>query len=166
LAVYVLLLQNTTMTEQNVRVSILESGGLTELKQLIMYKAVLNSVQLLYVIYDSPTCFATKFCTKSISTNRHSNTNETFRTERSEQNVVTEVSQGGGCLQDGLRHIKSSLGRDSLGEDGGLRDVELQASIFLEDGLELRQDLEGHTRSALDVPIICICYRPSLLELT
>jgi hypothetical protein len=89
-----LLLQNTTITEQNVRAGILESGGLTESKQLIMYKAVLIRVQLLYVIYDSPTCFSYKFLYKSIS--RHTNTNETFRTERSEENVVTEVSQGGG----------------------------------------------------------------------
>ena len=78
------------------RAGILESGGLTESKQLIMYKAVLIRVQLLYVIYDSPTCFSYKFLYKSISTNRHTNTNETFRTERSEENVVTEVSQGGG----------------------------------------------------------------------
>jgi hypothetical protein len=30
---------------------------------------------------------------------------------------------------DGLRHIKSSLGRGFLGENGGLRDVELQGSV-------------------------------------
>jgi len=36
-----------------------------------------------------------------------------------------------------LRHIKGSLGSDALGEDGGLGDVELQASILLEDMLEL-----------------------------
>jgi hypothetical protein len=53
-----------------------------------------------------------------------------------------------------VRYIERSLLRDALGEDNGLRDVELQASIFLEDGLELSQDLEGHTEFGLDVPII------------
>jgi hypothetical protein len=75
------------------------------------------------------------------------------------------VSQGGGCLHNGLRHIKSSLGSDALGEDGGLREVELQASIFLEDSLDLSQDLKGCTHFGLDVPIICTCYRPGLLKL-
>jgi hypothetical protein len=130
-----------------------------------MFKVVLNRVQVLYVIYDSPTCFRYKVLYKSISTHRHTNANETFRTERSEENVVTEVSQDGGSLDDGLCHIKSRLDRDSLREDGGLRDVELQARIFLENSLELSQDLEGHTHSGLDVPIICIYYHPSLLEL-
>jgi hypothetical protein len=33
------------------------------------------------------------------------------------------------------------LGRLSLGKDGGLKDVEFQTSIFLENGLELSQNL-------------------------
>jgi hypothetical protein len=35
-------------------------------------------------------------------------------------------------LYDVLRHIKGSLVGDALGEDGGLGDVKLQASILLE----------------------------------
>ncbi len=45
-------------------------------------------------------------------------------------------------MHNGLRHIKHSLGSDTFGgENGGLRDVEIQTSICLEDGLELRQNL-------------------------
>jgi hypothetical protein len=132
-----LLLQNATITEQNMRVSILESSGLANPQELIMYKAVLSSVQFFNVIYNSPTWFSYKVLYKSISTNGHTNTNETFRTEGSEKNVPAEVSQRGDCLYDVLRHIIGSLGSDALGEDGGLRDVELQASILLEDMLEL-----------------------------
>ncbi len=44
--------------------------------------------------------------------------------------MSTEVSQRGGCLYDVLRYIKGSLGSDALGEDGGLRDVELQAALL------------------------------------
>ena len=84
-AINVLLLQNATITEQNVAINILESGGLAKPEELIMDKAVLNSVQFLYVNYNSPTCFSYKVLYKSISTNRHTDTNETFRTERGEK---------------------------------------------------------------------------------
>ena len=84
--------------------------------------------------------FSHKAPYKSISANRHTNVNETFRSEGIEEKVVTKVSQAWGCLH-GLRHIKRSLGRDPFGKDGGLRDVELQTSICLEDGLELSQNL-------------------------
>ena len=83
-AINVLLLQNATITEQNVANKILESGGLAKPEELIMDKAVLNSVQFFDVIYNSPTCFSYKVLYKSISTNRHTDTNETFRTERGE----------------------------------------------------------------------------------
>ena len=43
-AINVLLLQNATITEQNMRVNILEAGGLTKPKKLIMYKTILNIV--------------------------------------------------------------------------------------------------------------------------
>ncbi len=43
-----------------------------------------------------------------------------------------------------MRYIERDLLRDTLREDGCLRDVELQASIFFEDGLKLRQDLKGY----------------------
>ena len=62
---------------------------------------------------------------ESVSTNRHTDTNETFRTERSESNIPTEVSQRGVGLYDVLRHVKGSLLGDALGEDGGLVDVKL-----------------------------------------
>ena len=130
-AINVLLLQNATITEQNTRVNILESGGLATPEELIMYKAVLNSVQFFDVIYNSPTCFSYKVLYKSISTNRHTDTNETFRTERGENNVPGKVSQRGGCLYDILRHTKGGLLGDALGEDGGLVHIKLQASIFL-----------------------------------
>ena len=48
-------------------------------------------------------------------------------------------------VHDVVCHIKGrSLGSDTLGEDGGLRDIALQTtetSILLEDMLEFRQNL-------------------------
>ena len=79
--------------------------------------------------------FYYKVLYKHISTNSHTDTNETFRTERGEENVSAEVSQRGGSLYDVLRHIEGRLVGDALGEDGNLGDVKLQASIFLEDTL-------------------------------
>jgi hypothetical protein len=66
----VLLLQNATIIEQNVRVNILESGGLAKPEELIMYEAVLNSVQFFDIIYNSLSSaalhvLATTFCTKA-----------------------------------------------------------------------------------------------------
>ncbi len=75
-AVYVLLLQNATITKQNMRINILESSGLAKADELIMYKAVLNSVQSVDIIYNSLTCFSYKVPYKSISTDRYTDTNE------------------------------------------------------------------------------------------
>ena len=127
-----LLLQDTTIAKQNMRIKMLESSGLAKPDELIMYKAVLYSIQFVDIIYNSLTWFSYKVPYKSISTNRHTDTNETVRTERGEENVPAEMSQRGGSLYDVLRHIKGSLGSDALGEDGGLGDVKLQASILLE----------------------------------
>ncbi len=49
--------------------------------KLEVYKDILNSIQFLYVIYDIPTFFPYKTLYKSISANRHTNANETFRAE-------------------------------------------------------------------------------------
>ena len=43
-AVYMLLLQYATITKQNMRLNMLESSGLSKSEELIMYKAILNSV--------------------------------------------------------------------------------------------------------------------------
>ena len=46
---------------------------------------------------------------KRISTNRHTDTNETFRTERDENNIPTEVTQCGAGVDDAVRRIERSL---------------------------------------------------------
>ena len=107
------------------RIKILEAGGLTKPEKLIMYKTILNSVSFLYVIYNSPTCFSYKVPYESVSTNRHTDTNETIRTEGPDSDIPTDVKQRGGSQNDVLRHIKGSLLGDALGEDGGLVDVKL-----------------------------------------
>ena len=43
-AINVLMLQNAMITEQNVRVNILESGGLAKPEKMIMYKTILNRI--------------------------------------------------------------------------------------------------------------------------
>jgi hypothetical protein len=130
--VYMLLLQDTTIAKQNMRIKILESSGLSKPDELIMYKAVLYIIQFVDTIYNSLTCCSYKVPYKNISTDRYTDTNETFRTEGNKEKVVPEVSKRGRYLKDVLRHLKGSLGSDALGEDGGLRDVELQASVLKE----------------------------------
>ncbi len=93
------------------RINILESSGLSKPKELIMYTVVLNSVQFFDFIYNSHTCFSYKVLYKRISTYRITDTSETFRKERREENVPTEVRrQCEGSLCDVLYHIKVSLG--------------------------------------------------------
>ena len=65
-------------------------------------------------------------------------------------------------MDDVLRRIKGSLLGDALGEDGGLGDVQLQASILLEDMPELSQ---YHSQLGLAVTIIRVRNRPGLLQL-
>ena len=62
------------------------------------------------------------------------------------------MRQCGAGSKDSVRYIERSLLRDALGDDNGLRDVELQVIIFLEDDLDLNQDLEGHTEFGLMYP--------------
>ncbi len=71
------------------------------------------------------------------------NDNEAFRAEGIKENFIDEMREGG-CLHDGPRHIKCSLGSDTFGKDGGLRDVELQTSIYLENSFKLNQALKGY----------------------
>jgi hypothetical protein len=51
-----LLMQDSTITKQDMGISVLEVSRPTESKELIMDEDVLNSIYLLYVIYDIPTC--------------------------------------------------------------------------------------------------------------
>ena len=96
------------------RVNILESSGLAKPEELIMYKAVLNSVQCFNVIYNSPTCFSYKITYKNIRANRHTNTNETFRAETGKGEISLEVCQSRADGDDALRYIKRDLLRDTL----------------------------------------------------
>jgi hypothetical protein len=89
------LFQNTTITENNLEVNTLESSGLTKPEDLLLYKSVLNVVQFFDVIYNNPTCCDYKVLYKSSSTNRHTDTNQTFRAERGEENVPPELSSMG-----------------------------------------------------------------------
>jgi hypothetical protein len=161
-----LLLQNTTIIKHNMRINILESGGLAKSNKLVVDKAILNSIEFLDVIYDIPTCFSYKITYKCIRANRHTETNETFRAKGVNGNFRPEVCQCGADSNDAVRYIERSLLRDALSrEDGCLSDIELQASIFFENGLKLSQDLKGHRWFGFNVSVVGVCYRPSLLEL-
>jgi hypothetical protein len=108
------LFQNTTITENNLGVNILESSGLTKPEDLILYKSVLNIVQFFDVIYNSRTCFSYKVLYKSISNNRHTDTNETVRAKGVKGNVRPEVLQCGAGSNDAVRSIERSLLRTTL----------------------------------------------------
>jgi hypothetical protein len=54
---------------------------------------------------------------KSISTNRHTDTNETFRAERSEGDITSKLSQGRAVVDDAVRGIKRNLLCNALRKD-------------------------------------------------
>jgi len=91
-----------------------------------MYNVILNFIYILYVIHDSPTCFSYKVPCKSICTNRHTDTNETFRAERSKGDITAKLSQCRAGSNEAVRHIKHSLLGGALGEDGGLGNIKIQ----------------------------------------
>jgi hypothetical protein len=68
---------------------------------------------------------------KSICTNRNTDTNETFGSERSEGDILIQGSQSR-VVDDVVRNIEHNLLCDTIGEDGGLGDVEVKSSILLE----------------------------------
>jgi hypothetical protein len=109
-----------------------------------MDKSIMNRVQFLYVIYDISTCFSYKITYKNIRANRHTNTNEDFRAEAGQGKIRREVCQRRADGDDAFHYIKRDLLCDTLREDGCLRDVEVQVSIFFEKGLKFHQDLKGY----------------------
>jgi hypothetical protein len=55
------------------------------------------------------------------------------------------VRECGAGNYDAVRYIERSLLRNAVSrEDGCHSDIEIQASIFFENGLKLSQDLKGH----------------------
>ncbi len=130
--VYMMMLQDATISEQEMRIGVLESSILEKPKQLVVDEVVLTIIYLLCVIYDSPTCFNYKVPYKSICTNRHTGTNETFRSERSKDDITTYLSQWRVDNNEVVCYIKHNLLGDALGEDGSLGDIKLHPCIFFE----------------------------------
>jgi hypothetical protein len=71
----------------------------------------------------------TKFRTK-VSVPIHTDTNETFRSERNKNDITLKMSQYRTDNIEVVCHIKHNLLGDALREDGGLGDI--QTCIFFE----------------------------------
>jgi hypothetical protein len=107
-------------TKNKIRINILKPGGLAKSDNLKMDKTILNSIQFLYVIYDIPTCLNTK------------------------------VSQAWGCLHDGLRHVKSSLGLQKAMADNLLITLNINRKVaptFLKNSCTFGESLSNHVNS-------------------
>ena len=112
------------------RINKLESSGLATAYKVIVDKAIRkDSVQFLYVIYDRPTCFSYKVTDKSVCTNRHTDTYETLRAQRSEGDIRMKESQSRAVVDDAVRGIQRSLLCNAVVEDGGLGDVEVKSTL-------------------------------------
>ena len=80
------------------RVKVLEAGSLTEAKQLVVEKAVLDSFKLLHICDDQPACLATKCWMKASVASVDTDANETFGAEGCERDVPVERSECGAVV--------------------------------------------------------------------
>ena len=121
-------------------VKVLEAGSLTEAKELVMM--IEPSSSSFSTSFDNdPACFGNQFLDESMRADGDADADEALRTERGEQDAAAELGQCGVVVNHDCCQIKRRLLADALRKDGCLRYVEVKPGIFLEDVLELRQDL-------------------------
>jgi hypothetical protein len=77
-------------------------------RELDILRSICLCFRTQYVIYDIPTCFGCKIPYKSITSNRHTDTDEIFRSERNEGDITTKLSQSRDVCKDDVCHIEHS----------------------------------------------------------
>ena len=87
-------------------------------------------------ILESGACFSYKITYKCIRVNRYTDTNKTFRAKGVKGNFHPEVRQCGDDNNDPVHYIEHSVLCNTMHrENDCLNDIEIQTSIFFENGL-------------------------------
>ena len=130
--------------------------------ELVVDEAILDVFELVDVLHNFLTLFLYKVLDKNVSANGNpkSNVAVIYKSLGGEQG--TEVSEGGISSEQGLCGCVRLGRRDTLDENLGLI-IEVQASVFPEYVLDVREHLERNGELGLDVTIVGVCYCAGIL---
>jgi hypothetical protein len=162
LPINMLLLEDVLICEVNLRVEVLKAGSLPEAHELVVHEAILDVVELVDVVHNFLTLFLYKVLDKNVSANGNPKANVAviYKSLGGEQG--TEVCEGGISSEQALCGRVRLGSRDTLDENLGLI-IEVQASIFPENVLDVREHLELNGEFGLDVTIVCVSYYAGIL---
>jgi hypothetical protein len=161
LPIDMLLLEDVLICEVNLPVEVLKAGSLAEAHELVVDAAILDVVELVDVVHNFLTLFLYKV-DKNVSANGNPKANVAVIYKGSGGEQGTEVCEGG-IRSEQVLCGRVRLGRqDTLDKNLGLV-IEVQARVFMENVLDVREHLERNGEFCLDVTIISISYCAGIL---
>ena len=130
-----------------------------------MKLSLMLSSSIVHVLHNCLTLILYKVLDKSISADGNPKANVAVNHKRRRREQGTEVREGGICNEQTLCGSVRISHRDALDENLGLV-IEGQASVLLEDLLDVREHLQRDGQLGFDVAIIAIisvCYSAGVL---
>jgi hypothetical protein len=130
---------------------------LAEAHKLVVDEAILDVVELVNVLHNFLTLFLYKVLDKSISANGNPKANVSVIYKGLGGEQRTEVCEGRISSEQALCGRVRLGRRDTLDENLGLI-IEVQASVFPENVLDVQEHLERNGEFGLDVTIVGVSY--------
>jgi hypothetical protein len=127
-----------------------------------VYEAILDVVELINVLHNFMTPFRYKVLDKSVSANGNPKANVAVVYKGLGGEQRTEVGEGGISSKQALCGRVRLSRRDTPDKNLGLV-VDIQASVLLENQLDVREHLERNGELGLDVTVIGVCYCAGVL---
>ena len=122
-----------------------------------MDEAILDVVELIDVLHNFLTLFLYKVLNKSVSANGNPKAKVAVVYKGLGGEQRTEVCEGGMSIDQALCGRMRLSRRDALDENLGLV-VDIQASVLLENQLDVREHLERNGELGLDVTVVGVGY--------
>jgi hypothetical protein len=133
-------LEHVLVRELYVPVEILQPGRLAKADELVVDEAILDVVELVDVLHNCLTLILYIVLDKSISADGNTKANVAVNHKRRGREQGTEVREGGIGIEHALC-CSVRISRDTLDENLGLVEVEVEASVLLEYMLGVREQL-------------------------
>ena len=127
-----------------------------------MDEAILDVVELIDVLHNFLTLFLYKVLDKSVSANGNPKAKVAVVYKGLGGEQRTEVCEGGMIIDQALCGRVRLSRRDALDENLGLV-VDIQASVLLENQLDVREHLERNGELGLDVTVVGVGYCAGVL---
>ena len=128
----------------------MKARGLAEAEELVVYEAILDVVELINVLHNFLTLFRYKVLDKSVSANGNPKANVAVVYKGLGGEQRTEVGEGGISSKQALCGRVRLSRRDTPDKNLGLV-VDVQASVVLENQLDVREHLDKHNQDAYAV---------------